>query len=30
MKYKNEIYMWLPEDLVRLELTTGRNKYISI
>ena len=22
--------MWLPEDLVRLELKTGRNKYISI
>ena len=27
---ENEIYMWLPEDLVRLELKTGRNKYISI
>lgn len=26
----NEIYMWIPEDLVRLELKTGRNKYISI
>lgn len=22
--------MWLPEDLVRLELKTGRNKYSSI
>lgn len=27
---ENKIYMWLPEDLVRLELKTGRNKYISI
>ena len=27
---ENEMYMWLPEDLVRLELKTGRNKYISI
>lgn len=27
---ENEIYMWLPEDFVRLELKTGRNKYISI
>lgn len=27
---ENKIYMWLPEDLVRLELKIGRNKYISI
>lgn len=27
---ENDIYMWIPEDLVRLELKTGSNKYISI
>lgn len=27
---ENDIYMWIPEDLVRLELKTGNNKYISI
>lgn len=27
---ENELYMWIPEDMVRLELKTGRNKFISI
>ena len=27
---ENELYMWIPDDLVRLELKMGRNKFISI